>query len=323
MSNKANETVQQKPQIPDMLVGKTYLDPTYDPAFFALLGDEEALKDFLNSILHLDEDNSIRTLEFVCNQPLVFRTPESKEIKFDIHAWTRNDRCLDIEIQRASHSFFHDRVIMYNAYLAIRGKVKMDNSPEFLALDEKQQKVRRYEMPEAISIWICNFPLHLTGGYKDSWHLYSDNDVAAGNAVPISTKMNYIFVDLKEFAKTNPKVQNKEDQWIYLLANAGNAKDLSVINDPIIQKALGRILVDSASEELLSKQVTSMIAQDEIDCRLAEGYLSGVEKGLEEGRAEGADSKNRELAKAFRDAGVPIEIISKQTALSPEQIKAL
>lgn len=236
---------------------------------------------------------------------------------------------------------------MYNAYLAIRGKVKMDNSPEFLALEEKQQKLRRYEMPEAISIWICNFPLHLAGGYKDSWHLYSDSDVAAGRAVPVSTKMNYIFVDLKEFAKTNPKVQNKEDQWIYLLANAGSAKDLSVINDPIIQKALGRILVDSASEELLSKQVTSMIAQDEIDCRLAEGYLSGVEKGLEdgrargleegraegraagleegraEGRAEGAESKNRELARSFRDRGVDLDIIAASTGLTPEEIKAL
>ena len=46
-------------------------------------------------------------------------------------------------------------------------------------------------------------------------------------------------------------------------------------------------------------------------------------EGREEGRAEGADSKNRELAKAFRDVGIPIEIIAEKTGLSPEVIKAM
>lgn len=41
------------------------------------------------------------------------------------------------------------------------------------------------------------------------------------------------------------------------------------------------------------------------------------------GRAEGADSKNKELAKAFRDRGVSIEIIEASTGLTPEEIKAL
>ncbi len=46
-------------------------------------------------------------------------------------------------------------------------------------------------------------------------------------------------------------------------------------------------------------------------------------KSLEQGRAEGADSKNRELAKAFRDAGFPIEVIAEKTELAIEEIKAL
>lgn len=41
------------------------------------------------------------------------------------------------------------------------------------------------------------------------------------------------------------------------------------------------------------------------------------------GRSEGADFRNRELAKGFRDDGVSIEIIAKRTGLTPEEIKAL
>lgn len=59
----------------------------------------------------------------------------------------------------------------------------------------------------------------------------------------------------------------------------------------------------------------------------AEGREQGLEQGRaegrEQGRAEGADSKNRELAKAFRDRGIAIEIIVESTGLSPEEIKAL
>lgn len=54
-----------------------------------------------------------------------------------------------------------------------------------------------------------------------------------------------------------------------------------------------------------------------------QGRAEGREEGRAEGRAEGADSKNKELAKAFRDDGISLEIISKRTGLSPEEIKAL
>ncbi len=52
-------------------------------------------------------------------------------------------------------------------------------------------------------------------------------------------------------------------------------------------------------------------------------YRDSLEKGREQGRAEGADSTKKELAKAFRDDGISLEIISKRTGLSPEEIKAL
>ncbi|SHH91427.1 hypothetical protein SAMN05720766_1389 [Fibrobacter sp. UWH9] len=42
-----------------------------------------------------------------------------------------------------------------------------------------------------------------------------------------------------------------------------------------------------------------------------------------QGKEEGADAKNKELAKGFRDDGIPLEIISKRTGLTPEEIRAL
>lgn len=47
------------------------------------------------------------------------------------------------------------------------------------------------------------------------------------------------------------------------------------------------------------------------------------DEAREEGRAEGADSRNKELAKAFRDRGVAIDVIVDSTGLTSEEIKAL
>ena len=42
-----------------------------------------------------------------------------------------------------------------------------------------------------------------------------------------------------------------------------------------------------------------------------------------QGKAEGSDSRNRELAKGFRDAGFPVDAIAQQTGLSADEIRAL
>ncbi len=46
-------------------------------------------------------------------------------------------------------------------------------------------------------------------------------------------------------------------------------------------------------------------------------------KGLEQGRAEGEAQKQREIAKNFKDSGVPLDLIAKNTGLSVEEIEGL
>ena len=58
-----------------------------------------------------------------------------------------------------------------------------------------------------------------------------------------------------------------------------------------------------------------------------EGIGIGVEKGIgigmERGREEGDLNARREMAKGFRDVGIPVNIIAKQTGFSEEEIRNL
>ena len=57
--------------------------------------------------------------------------------------------------------------------------------------------------------------------------------------------------------------------------------------------------------------------------RERKGLELGREQGLKQGRDEGEAQKQREIAKNFKDSGVPLDLIAKNTGLSVEEIENL
>ena len=53
------------------------------------------------------------------------------------------------------------------------------------------------------------------------------------------------------------------------------------------------------------------------------GREQGLKQGREQGRAEGEAQKQREIAKNFKDSGIPLDLIAKNTGLSVEEIENL
>ena len=60
--------------------------------------------------------------------------------------------------------------------------------------DNRQRAYRRYQLPETISIWICNFDLpRASGEYIDEWTLHSTAALRNGKSEPLSEKNRYIW----------------------------------------------------------------------------------------------------------------------------------
>ena len=268
MSRKYN--VIRKEPIPTKLVGQTYLDPTYDTGFQELFDDKEAIRNFLEGILNLRGKDKIKDLEYTFNYATRIRVPQSRKIIMDAFVTTDSGRMLDIEMQRAEHNFFVDRTVLYKAFLVIKGKQKMEESEEFKKLTREEKEYRRYELPETISIWICNFDMHeFCGDYIDDWAIYSRNSLRQGINEPVFPKNRYIMVSLQNFNKKAHEVKSVTDSWIYLLKNAGSEKEVPNFGSDIVKEALERIRVDNLDDETLKTVEREMIAQEEIDCRLA------------------------------------------------------
>ena len=57
--------------------------------------------------------------------------------------------------------------------------------------------------------------------------------------------------------------------------------------------------------------------------RYEEGRDEGIGIGVEKGIGIGMERERREMAKGFRDAGISLELIARQTGLSEEEIRKL
>ena len=56
---------------------------------------------------------------------------------------------------------------------------------------------------------------------------------------------------------------------------------------------------------------------------LKKGRSEGEAIGLKKGRSEGAAQEKREIAKNFKHAGIPIDVIAENTGLTAEEIEKL
>lgn len=191
MSNNANQST--KKYIVRNEQGEEFLLPKYAAIFRILMDDKDTIRDVLNSLLQLDHDHEIVDLEYEFEKPIDIFMPENDPARLDVWVHTRDNRYLNIEMQNKVHSFFFDRMQLYNSYLTLRGKYEFNRSPYFQGLSEEDRKYRYYELPETVSIWLCNDSiLRSKDIYKDVWSTYSEYEVKSGNVLPISRKNRYI-----------------------------------------------------------------------------------------------------------------------------------
>ena len=61
----------------------------------------------------------------------------------------------------------------------------------------------------------------------------------------------------------------------------------------------------------------------EMNTTKTDGYNEGLEKGLEQGQKLGEINKEKEIAKKLKQENISLELISKTTGLSIEEIKKL
>lgn len=283
---------------------KTFFDPTYDIVFKEIFSKEETLIHFLNAILHLEGDEYIESVEE--RKPTVDLDSGAGEeqVRFDIYAKTRCGKFIDLEMQRAGHEDFLERVELYGSLLAINSKIDLNNS-----LSKKAQKNRPYAMPTVYSIWLCNFDVDICNSYHEEVALYRASDVGSEGALPVYGKKKYILIDLTKF-KERVK-DNLEAKWLELFTTMADATEAPQDVDDVLADVYERMLVANSSNTFISEVAQGMVTEAEISTRIGTAYDKGA-----------LDAKKK-IAKKMLAKGRPISEISEFTGLAEVDIQTL
>ena len=148
--------------------------------------------------------------------------------------------------------------------------------------------------------------------------------------------INLSYTETSEILQRSPSLLGYSKLLYHIQEELGaNGGDLKQAIDTAVKVCIDEGLITDFLHKH-SKEVTGMLFKEitveefaEIRAREAYadgekvGYEAGREEGEKTGLARGAAQEKREIAKKFKDSGISIEVIARNTGLTPEEIESL
>lgn len=287
-----------------------YINPFTDYGFKRLFGEEaneHLLIAFLNDILPI-KDKIVR-LRFKQNE-VQGDTAVRRKAVYDIFCEDERGNQFIVEMQNAKQIYFKDRAVFYSSFpirdqapkgewdfklqpvycIALLG-FNFDDIPDNSDIDELVEKESYYHRVQL----------------KDQ-----------KNRI-FYEKLNFIFIELPRFNKSEKELKTHLDKWLYFLKNLDSFESIpQILNEPVFVEAFKTAEVANfTEEEYRTYEYSLMVMRDNINV-----INTARIEGKEEGRREGEKNKAVEIAKNLLDI-LDDETISIKTGLTLAEVREL
>lgn len=293
-----------------------YINPFRDKFFkkiFASETSKEMLRAFLNGVLEGKRD--VQTVTYGKNEyPGELETEGNAA--FDVICTDSDGATFLVEVQRVKQMYLKERSVFYASRLisdqAPKGEVKW-----------------KYDLKHAYIICLLE-KFDLPDSTSEAYvHNIGLCDKKTG--LPFYDKLEFIYLEIKKFNKQKEELHTALDEWLYALKHASDMNEVPDFFrtpelDYFFELAKFSNLKPEERNMYRTKQQVEWDNQNAFDFAREEGMEQGREQGMEIGREEErlkALAEKRVIAKNFRVNGIDLNIISKATGLSTEEIIAL
>ena len=279
------------------------LDIKEDYMFKKVFGDRDdnpILISFLNAVLN--KQSLIKHVKML-NSELVRDFPDTKTVILDIQAQIENGTYIDIELQKSYASDLLNRFLLYGAkQLCKKGK----NVPP-LNIE-----------PKIISIWILDCKVKGLEVFEDELPVgnlcYTSNNNS--NRKVITPNFSIIPIELPKI-KTYKNLTPVLESWLKFF------KESKEISNPIEVKEIKEAYEKMKEIGGGKVYLEYLEAREKYEIDHAAKLRDNLEKGRQEGLAEGEHNAKIATAKNLLSMGLLVEQISKATSLTVEEIKSL
>ena len=266
-------------------------------AFFGRKGNEEFLIDFLSAILHIKIEK-IKVREEVDLEKL---NPEEKGGRLDLQATLNDGIIVNIELQIENKHNIEKRTTFYSSKV-----ISM----------ETERGTDYKDINQVIMINILDYELFGFDEYISETKVVLDKH----RDYEVINGIKWYFIELPKFRKINPDINQKLNQWLFLLDDYDKeAICMAEKKNPTIKKARKEVTYLTGDEAV--KRMEFLHEKWEMDRISDINYAKKI--GIEEGKLEGKLEGKKETARKFLEQGVDIEIVIKATGLSKKEIEEI
>ena len=231
------------------------------------------------------------------------QNPDGRNIRVDVECYGSDGRRFVVEVQQCEQKYFYDRAV-YNSTFAIQRQLQMGGDS--------------YRFQPVYFIGILRFSLH----EESDQFLFRYSLTEDSTRELMTDDLHFIFLEVPK-CRLTPEATIVEKLGYALDKLPTLERKPAGLDGEIFDLLFSSANLSNFAPEEKIKYLNDMTTERDIRNQIAFARDKGIEKGREEGREEGAAQKSAEIARALLSEGLSVEVISKCTGLSAEEISAL
>lgn len=282
-------------------IEERYISLLTDFGFKRIFGtdpNKELLINFLNSLF--DGEEVIKDVKYLNSENVGDVYTERKAI-FDVYCENENGEKFIVEMQNAYQTYFKDRSLFYSTF-PIRKQAPKGSDWNFCLKKVYVVALLNYKMSDEAF------------DSSDTIHTIALMDTKTNKV--FNTKLMFKYVEVGRFDKTDEELTSLSDKWMYVLKNLSRLDNRpAALREKIFSKLFAAASVARFTPTELREYEDSLKAYRDIK--------NSLDTAKEEGREEGREQRNIEIAKKMLAAGMHIDIIINMTDLSKDEIEKL
>lgn len=282
-------------------IEERYISLLTDFGFKRIFGtdpNKELLINFLNSLF--DGEEVIKDVKYLNSENVGDVYTERKAI-FDVYCENEKSEKFIVEMQNAYQTYFKDRSLFYSTF-PIREQAPKGSDWNFCLKKVYVVALLNYKMSDEAF------------DSSDTIHTIALMDTKTNKV--FNTKLMFKYVEVGRFDKTDEELTSLSDKWMYVLKNLSRLDNRpAALREKIFSKLFAAASVARFTPTELREYEDSLKAYRDIK--------NSLDTAKEEGREEGREQRNIEIAKKMLAAGMHIDIITNMTDLSKDEIEKL
>ena len=273
---------------------------------FGTAPNKELLINFLNCLFN--GRKVVKDLSYGNSEHVGDLYTERKAI-FDVYCEGADGEKFIVGVQSAYQEFFEDRSLVYSTF-PIREQAEKGSDWDF-------------KLNHVYTVALLNFDMKEEAFDADAICHYVKLCDTTTHKV-FYEKLDFIYVEIAKFEKTEEELVTLYDKWLYVLKNLSALSNRpKALRDKVFDRLFEEAEIARFTPRELREYEDSRKAYRDLKNSLDTALRQGRAEGRAEGRVEGRSEGMKEMAKNLKSLGVDVKTIMQASGLTEEQIERL